>query len=218
MTATINFNSLLPIDALRRLQEGNFRFVHNIRQRRDLLKQVEATAGQQNPFAVVLSCMDSRTSNELIFDLGIGDIFSIRIAGNIVNEDVLGSLEFACKMSGARFIVILGHTGCGAIKGACDALHMGNLTGLLQAIKPAVDAEQQTTAERHSGNEVFTGNVARIHAELGIREVISRSPILKAMLEQGEIGIIPALYHVETGVVEFFEDAMILHSGVNTDL
>jgi carbonic anhydrase len=205
--------ALTSQEALVRLREGNFRFVHHIRQSRDLIQQVLQTATSQSPFAAIVSCMDSRTSNELIFDLGIGDIFSIRIAGNVMSPYVLGSLEFACKISTARFIVVLGHTGCGAIKGACDEVKLGNLSALLQTIRPAVDEEGTVAGNRNSGNDAFTYKVAKLNAEKGIAILLKESPILQAMLVNGEIGIIAAMYHVETGMVEFLEETLMLNAG-----
>src|SRR5215207_11155600 len=141
-----------PERALRFLREGNYRFLNNLKTNRNLLQQVNETSNGQFPFAVILSCIDSRTSAELIFDQGLGDIFSIRIAGNILNEDILGSMEFGCKVAGAKIIVVLGHTKCGAVKGACDHVEMGNLTSLLTKIRPAVDDEETTTENRTSNN------------------------------------------------------------------
>ena len=149
--------SLTPRMALEILQEGNARFVKNLKAQRDLLGQVNATRDGQWPFATILSCIDSRTSSELIFDQGLGDVFSVRIAGNIVNTDILGSMEFACKVAGSKLIVVLGHTKCGAVKGACDHVEMGNLTELLSKLQPAVYAESETTAidKRNSKNGKF---------------------------------------------------------------
>ena len=137
-------NNLTPEQAIEILKKGNDRFINNLKANRNLLEQVNETSDGQHPFAFILSCIDSRTSAELIFDQGLGDIFSCRIAGNILNEDILGSMEFACKVAGAKVIVVLGHTKCGAIKGACDNVKLGNLTALLDKIKPAIDAERTT--------------------------------------------------------------------------
>jgi carbonic anhydrase len=175
------------------------------------LQQVNETRDGQWPFAVVLSCIDSRTSAELVFDQGLGDIFSVRIAGNIVNEDILGSMEFACKVAGSKFIVVLGHTKCGAVKGACDHVELGNLTTLLAKLQPAVSCETQTTLNRNSSNAVFVENVAKINVEEAVGEIQAKSPILKEMIDKGEIGICGAMYNVETGQVEFYEQTLRLN-------
>jgi carbonic anhydrase len=151
---------------------------------------------------VILSCIDSRTSAELIFDQGLGDIFSVRIAGNCVNEDILGSMEFACKVAGAKLIMVLGHTRCGAVKGACDDVRMGNLTALLNKIRPAVD-DTHMIGERNSANTEFVERVAQRNVELAVQQITERSPILKDMLSAGSIGIVGGMYDVQTGSVEF---------------
>lgn len=196
--------------ALEILQDGNKRFVSNLKFNRNLLQQVNETRDGQWPFAIVLSCIDSRTSAELIFDQGLGDIFSVRIAGNIVNEDILGSMEFACKIAGSKFIVVLGHTKCGAVKGACDNVEMGNLTTLLSKLQPAVEEEIITKKDRNSKNSEFVENVASINVRRAVNEIIQRSSILNEMLHNGEIGICGAMYNVETGVVDFYNDTIIL--------
>lgn len=204
-------SSITPAMALEILQEGNKRFINNLKINRNLLQQVNETRDGQWPFAVILSCIDSRTSTELIFDQGLGDIFSIRIAGNIVNEDILGSMEFACKVAGSKFILVLGHTKCGAVKGACDHVEMGNLTTLLSKLQPAVEAETITREKRNSSNSEFVENVASLNVRLTVNEIMKRSPVLKEMIEKGEIGIGGAMYNVETGVVTFYEDIKIIH-------
>jgi carbonic anhydrase len=203
--------SLSPNMALQILKEGNQRFVKNLKFNRNLLQQVNETRDGQWPFAVVLSCIDSRTSAELIFDQGLGDIFSVRIAGNIANEDILGSMEFACKVAGSKMIMVLGHTKCGAVKGACDHVEMGNLTTLLSKLQPAVAAEKFTLADRNSKNSDFVENVANLNVHLTVKEILQRSPILKEMIENGEVGICGAMYNVETGVVDFYEDSLIIN-------
>jgi carbonic anhydrase len=210
ITTTIEKQVITPAEALKKLREGNFRFMNELRMRRNLMQQVIETAEGQNPFAAILSCMDSRTSNELIFDLGIGDIFSIRIAGNVISENVLGSLEFACKVAGAKFIVILGHTCCGAIKGACDDVKLGNLSILLNKIKPAISAETTVVHNRTSSNNEFVEKVGKLNAILSIQELLQQSPILRDMSDNGEIGIISAMYHIETGAVDFYDETLIL--------
>ncbi len=169
---------LTPRMALDILKEGNDRFIKNLKTQRDLLEQVNATRDGQWPFATVLSCIDSRTSAELIFDQGLGDVFSVRIAGNIVNTDILGSMEFACKLAGSKLIIVLGHTKCGAVKGACDHVEMGNLTELLAKLQPAVYQEKDTSKDRSSKNEVFVENVSTINVKRNVRNIIERSFIL----------------------------------------
>lgn len=195
---------LTPAKALQILQEGNARFVNNLKANRDLLKQVNETSEGQFPFATVLSCIDSRTSAELIFDQGLGDIFSIRIAGNCVNEDILGSMEFACKVAGSKLVVVLGHTRCGAIKGACDDVRMGNLTTLLNKLRPAVD-DTRTDGPRNSSNSAFAEDVALRNVLLAMEQIPERSPILRDLLEQGAIAIVGGMYDVSTGLVHFME-------------
>ncbi|MDZ4746154.1 MAG: carbonic anhydrase family protein [bacterium] len=196
-------DALTPDMAIDILRKGNERFVNNLKTNRNLLQQVNETADGQHPFAAVLSCIDSRTSAELIFDQGLGDVFSIRIAGNILNEDILGSMEFACKVAGAKAIVVLGHSKCGAVKGACDDVKMGNLTALLQKLKPAVDAERTTTSERNSSNAAFVENVAHLNVKLTLEHILERSPILNAMNEAGDITVVGGMYNVDTGAVDF---------------
>ncbi len=209
--------SLTPRMALEILQEGNARFVKNLKAQRDLLAQVNATRDGQWPFATILSCIDSRTSSELIFDQGLGDVFSIRIAGNIVNTDILGSMEFACKVAGSKLIVVLGHTKCGAVKGACDHVEMGNLTELLSKLQPAVYSESETTAidKRNSKNGKFVENVSALNVRRGVKNIIERSFILEEMLDKGEIGIVGAMYNIDTGKVEFFKDVLYIKDEKN---
>ena len=198
--------SITPRKALEILKEGNTRFVQNLKAHRDLLEQANDTRDGQWPFAVILSCIDSRTSAELIFDQGLGDIFSVRIAGNIVNTDILGSMEFACKVAGSKLVVVLGHSKCGAVKGACDHVEMGNLTELLSKIQPAVYQENETLTNRTSGNASFVENVAEINVKRNVKNIIERSFILEQMVENGEIGIVGAMHDLETGNVTFYND------------
>jgi carbonic anhydrase len=198
-----------PEMALQFLREGNYRFTTNLKANRNLLQQVNETSDGQFPFATILSCIDSRTSAELIFDQGLGDIFSIRIAGNIINEDILGSMEFACKVAGSKLIVVLGHSKCGAIKGACDNVQLGNLSTLLNKIQPAVYFERETTEDRTSSNADFVTNVSRIQVKRSVETIIEQSVVLREMIEKGQIGLIGAVYDVETGVVEFLEDTLM---------
>jgi len=206
---------MTPRKALEFLQEGNKRFVNNLKAHRDLLEQANATIDGQWPFATILSCIDSRTSSELIFDQGLGDIFSVRIAGNIVNTDILGSMEFACKVAGSKLIIVLGHSKCGAVKGACDHIEMGNLTELLSKIQPAVYQEKTTTEDRTSKNATFVENVAKINVKRSVKSIIERSYILEQMLENGEIGIIGAMHNIETGKVKFYNDVMYIKDEQN---
>ena len=212
--------SLTPRMALEILQEGNSRFVKNLKAQRDLLGQVNATRDGQWPFAVILSCIDSRTSSELIFDQGLGDVFSIRIAGNIVNTDILGSMEFACKIAGTKLIVVLGHTKCGAVKGACDHVEMGNLTELLSKLQPAVYAESETTAadKRNSKNGKFVENVSALNVRRGVKNIIERSFILEEMLDKGEIGIVGGTHDITTGEVKFYPDTLWIWENDNAEL
>lgn len=204
--------AITPSMALELLKEGNKRFVSNLKVNRNLLQQANETSDGQHPFAVILSCIDSRTSAELIFDQGLGDIFSVRIAGNIINEDILGSMEFACKVAGSKIIVVLGHTNCGAVKGACDHVEMGNLTALLTKIRPAVDGETMTKENRNSNNSIFVENVATINVKQTVKSITERSPILKEMIESGQIGIVGGTHDITTGEVTFYPETMNLGS------
>jgi len=203
--------AITPTMALDLLKEGNKRFVNNLKVNRNLLQQANETSVGQHPFAIILSCIDSRTSVELIFDQGLGDVFSVRIAGNILNEDILGSMEFGCKVAGAKIIVVLGHTKCGAIKGACDHLEMGNLTALLSKIQPAVYDEKTVTENRNSDNGEFVEKVAAINVKRTVHAIIERSPILKEMIGTGEIEIIGGNHDITTGEVSFYEDTLIIN-------
>ncbi len=210
-------DKLTPRISMEILKEGNDRFVNNLKQNRNLLEQVNATRDGQWPFATILSCIDSRTSAELIFDQGLGDIFSVRIAGNIVNTDILGSMEFACKVAGSKLVVVLGHTKCGAVKGACDHVEMGNLTELLAKLQPAVYQEKETIKDRSSKNDVFVENVSAINVRRSVKNIIERSFILEQMVENGEIGVVGAMYNLETGKVEFYDDVMFIRDEVNPE-
>lgn len=196
---------LTPENALNILKEGNERFVNNIKAHRNLLEQVNETSAGQYPFAAILSCIDSRTSAELIFDQGLGDILSIRIAGNILNEDILGSMELACKIAGSKLIVVLGHTKCGAIEGACNNIVLGNLTALLNKIKPAIEQETETKTDRNSKNEKFLRNITFNNVFITVKKVREQSRILREMEDIGEIKIIGGVYDVDTGNVTFFD-------------
>lgn len=194
--------SLTPADVLAILQDGNEHFINNLEANRNLLEQVNDTQQGQFPIAIILSCMDSRTSVELIFDLGLGDVFSTRVAGNIINNDILGSMEYACKLAGSKLIVVLGHSHCGAIKGACGQVQLDHLTGLLDKIQPAITA---VTAEGVSSTEQLVEKVAEKNVQLTVEQIRTRSSLLAAMIQGGEIGIIGGMYDVETGRVTFFK-------------
>ncbi|MBP9112993.1 MAG: hypothetical protein KBF88_09315 [Polyangiaceae bacterium] len=194
-----------PIDAFHLLEKGNRRFQENLRANRNLLTQMNETSDAQFPFATILSCIDSRVSAELVFDQGLGDIFSIRIAGNFIDEDILGSMEFTCKIAGAKLILVLGHTRCGAIKGACDDLEMGHLTSVIQKLRPAV-LRTKEVGDRSSENESFVDRVSETNVHLAMRHIYDRSPILQKMIDADELAIAGGLYDVQTGAVDFFDD------------
>jgi carbonic anhydrase len=194
--------SITPELALNMLKDGNSRFVGKRTLGRDLNQQVEDTSTGQFPFAAVLGCIDSRVPAEMVFDQGIGDIFNVRIAGNFVNTDILGSLEFACKAAGSKIIVVLGHKSCGAVKGACDHVELGNLTSMLDKIMPAVDSITDET-DRSSSNPAFVQKVADKNVEMTVAAIKEHSPVLKEMLDNNEIAIVGAMYDVATGGVEF---------------
>ena len=195
-----------PASALQALKEGNQRFVNSNQLGRDLEAQVQQTATGQFPFATVLHCIDSRVSAELIFDQGIGDLFSIRIAGNFVNDDILGSMEFACKLAGTKVLVVLGHTACGAVKGACDHARMGNLTTLIQKLELAVESvpEPADLDQRNSKNIDFVNAVAKKNVEMTMDNIRQKSPVLKDMEDHQEIMIVGGMYDIATGQVEFY--------------
>ncbi|MFT6797637.1 MAG: carbonic anhydrase [Maribacter sp.] len=200
-------STITPAKSLQFLKEGNQRFQDNLKANRNLLEQVNDTSEGQFPFATILSCIDSRVSAELVFDQGLGDIFSIRIAGNFVNVDILGSMEFACKLAGTKLVVVLGHTSCGAIKGACDHARMGNLTALINKLEPAVAAVKEPKDEkiRNSKNLEFVDRVSEENVHLTIENIRERSRILVDMEQNDEIKIIGAMYDLSTGTVSFYE-------------
>jgi carbonic anhydrase len=197
--------TVTPDKALQFLKEGNNRFINNLKINRNLLEQVNDTREGQWPFAIVLSCIDSRTSAELVFDQGLGDIFSVRIAGNILNEDILGSMEFATKVVGSRIIVVLGHSKCGAVKGACDHIEMGNLTTLLNKIQPAVYEEKSTKENRNSKNDTFVEKVASLNVKLTMERIRKESDIIRDLEASGAIKIVGGMYDVDSGKVDFYE-------------
>jgi len=202
-------SEMTPIEALDQLRNGNERFRSNLRAHRNLLQQANETRDDQFPFATILSCIDSRTSAELIFDQGLGDIFSIRIAGTVINDDILGSMEFATKVAGSRLIVVLGHSSCGAIKGACDHVQLGNLSTLLNKIEPSVYFEKQTLSDRTSNNADFVERVAEIHVHRSVEAIIERSVVIRRLIERSEVGLIGAHYDLETGGVRFFDQTFM---------
>ena len=199
--------SMTSEKSLQELKEGNKRFQANKKADRNLKEQVADTSGGQYPFATILSCIDSRVSSELIVDQGIGDVFSARIAGNFVNDDILGSMEFACKLAGTKLIVVLGHTSCGAVKGACDDAKLGKLTGMLEKIKPAVNSvsEPEDPSLRNSSNIEFVNKVAEKNVHLTIDKIKADSEVLAAMLKNNEIKIVAGMYDIQSGAVTFYE-------------
>ncbi len=202
MTQTLQ-QKITPTKAIELLKEGNQRFIQDLRFNRNLLEQVNETAEGQYPFATILSCIDSRAPAELIFDQGLGDIFNIRIAGNIINEDILGSMEFSCKVAGSKLIMILGHTSCGAIKGACDQAEMGHLTGLLNKIEPVIENEKSYQEDRSGKNLEFVNKVSEMNVKHSIDLIMKKSDILMQMQEEGLIKIIGGMYDVSNGQVSF---------------
>jgi carbonic anhydrase len=202
-------DKVTPAMVQQRFEKGNQRFVSGKRQIQKHQKHIAATAAAQYPLASVLSCIDSRAPAEFVFDQGIGDLFNARVAGNALNEDILGSLEFAHKVAGAKLLVVMGHTSCGAIKGACDDIQLGNLTGLLGKIKPAVALVSADIKDRSSKNYAFVEMVAENHVKLTVAAIRERSPILREMEQKGEIKIVGAMYDVKTGKVRFYEEAPV---------
>lgn len=202
----ITQENLTPKDAHNILVEGNNRFALNLKTQRNLQDQVFETSKGQYPFAVILSCIDSRVPAELVFDQGIGDVFSVRVAGNIVNKDVLGSMEYACKVAGSKIVVIMGHSKCGAVTAACKNVELGNITSLLNKIKPAVDVVRVNSESTGEMTDTAIEEVAVLNVELSIARIRKESPILAEMEINNEIEIVGALYDVSTGKVEFFEE------------
>ena len=192
----------MPTHSLQLLKEGNFRFLNNLKKNRDHLEVLNQLKDNQQPFAAIVSCMDSRTAAELIFDQGFGDIFSIRIAGNVVTNGILGSLEYATSVVGSKLIVVLGHTNCGAIKGACNHIHLGHLTELIEKIEPAV-VEVAKTINQERDYELFEYEVTKTNVLLGAKEITERSPIIKDLVQAGKVGVVPAIYNIATGKVHF---------------
>jgi carbonic anhydrase len=197
--------ALTPAEALAALQRGNERFASGKPEPRDVLHDQQTTAAGQYPHAVILSCIDSRAPAEVVFDAGLGDLFNARIAGNIVDEDLVGSMEFACAVAGAKLVLVMGHTSCGAIKGACDHVELGNLTGLLKKIEPAVAAVHDVPGEHNSKNKAFVEAVAEANVRLTEERVRELSPILRDLETAGKIKIAGCIYDLETGRVRFLQ-------------
>lgn len=197
-------DAMTPDKALEKLKAGNRRFVEGGRHDRDLSAQAAQTASGQYPFAVVLSCLDSRSAPEIIFDQGVGDLFVGRVAGNVINDDMLGSLEYATEVAGAKLIVVMGHSACGAVMGACDGVELGHLTGLLAKIMPAADATVVAAdAKRDSTNAQFVEAVTETNAKMQAAEILKRSSIIKALVDDGQVKVVPAIHTLRTGNVEF---------------
>jgi len=193
---------LTPAKALELLLEGNQRFASNLRANRDLLQEVKIMGEGQFPYAVILSCIDSRLSSELIFDLGMGDVFNARIAGNIINSDIIGSMEFACKLAGAKLIMVLGHTSCGAVKGACANAQLGTLTSLLEKIKPSIEEVKNSNPWADLSKSETVNKVAEVNVLRVAEQIKKESEVLAEMIEKKEIQIVSAMYDVKTGKVE----------------
>ena len=196
--------NMTPQGALQLLKEGNERFTQNTGADRNLMAQVSQTSTGQYPFAIVLHCIDSRVSAELLFDQGVGDIFSARVAGNFVNEDILGSMEFACKAAGSKLVVVLGHSKCGAVKGACDGVELGNLTAMLSKLQPAVDKVSAISGKKDSSDSQFVADVSETNVHLTIENIKNDSPVLNEMLQNNEIDVVGGMYDVDTGKVKFY--------------
>ncbi|MCU0328882.1 MAG: carbonic anhydrase family protein [Chitinophagales bacterium] len=205
----LDYKDITPEIIIDALKKGNHRFVKNITEQKDLIQQRSETKDDQKPYVAILSCMDSRASTELIFDQGLGDIFAIRVAGNVVNTDILASLEYATKVVGVKLIIVLGHTKCGAIKAACDHVELGNITELLSKIQPAVYEERTETNidARNSKNSEFVENVSKINVNRSVQAIIQRSYIIEELIKQKQVGILGAMYNIQTGEVEFYDES-----------
>jgi carbonic anhydrase len=199
----IDRDHLTPRQALDILIEGNQRFKNNVLREHDMLRVRDETVDKQHPFASVLSCSDSRTTVELIFDQNLGDIFSVRLAGNIASIKAIGSLEFSCKYLGSKLVVVMGHTNCGAIKAACDHYKGGNIGEIIELIDPAVALEKTITDKRDSSNDTFVERVCFHNVEVQMERILKRSPLLTEMIEKKEIGLVGAVYNLASGEVEF---------------
>lgn len=193
-----------PEQALAQLKEGNFRFLNNFRQHRDPFDDIQKTSEGQAPFAAILTCMDSRVTTEMVFDQGIGDLFVMRIAGNVVNEGILGSLEYAAAVVGSSLLVVMGHTNCGAIKGACDHVKLGNLTGLLNKIRPAIEFAEDVEGPHNSSNPEYVAKVSLSNAKFAAQEILQHSDVIRELVEAGKVKLVAAMYDVSTGKVRFY--------------
>ena len=208
--------SLTPMEVIQLLKDGNQRFVNGEAVERNYMEQVRQTAGGQFPMAAILGCIDSRVPHEIVFDKGVGDIFSARVAGNFVNTDILGSLEFATAAAGSRVVVVLGHTECGAVKGACDHVELGNLTATLSNIAPAVYAvDDMIPGEQSSKNAAYVQAVADKNVEMTVRNMVERSTVMHDLVEQGKLIVIGAMHNVSTGEVTFYDDSMVTADTIN---
>lgn len=200
--------TMTPSKALQFLKEGNNRFVNNLKLNRNLLEQVQYYKHGQHPFAIVLSCMDSRTSSELIFDQGLGDIFSLRIAGNILNDDIIGSMEYACKAVGSKLIVVLGHSKCGASHGACAGKKMGKLTQLLRKLDVSINEVKKEFKDLSYDSQQFVDAVTQHNIHHSMDEILLRSEVLKELYDTGKIGLVAAYHDIDTGKVDFLHESM----------
>ncbi len=205
----VNRDKMTPREALDILIEGNERFSSNTTEQKDLRKLVDLTQHAQHPFAAILSCSDSRAPTEFIFDQALGDIFSVRLAGNIASKKAIGSLEFACKYLGTKLVVVLGHSGCGAVKAACDNYQGGHIGEIIRLITPAVDRENTEVDHRDSANQSFLAKVCELNVDVQIQQILLRSTILQEMLAKKEIGIVGGVYDLATAKVKFIESDLI---------
>lgn len=201
--------ALTPMEVIQLLKDGNQRFLNGEALERNFLGQVRQTAEGQYPMAAILGCIDSRVPHEIVFDKGVGDVFSARVAGNFINTDILGSLEFATAVAGSKVIVVLGHTECGAVKGACDHVELGNLTSTLANIAPAIYAVTDVEGERTSANKDFVQAVAHKNVDMTVQNIVNRSPVIRGLVASGDLIVVGAMHDVATGEVTFYEDAMI---------
>jgi carbonic anhydrase len=203
----LNRDKMTPREALDILIEGNQRFTENITANKDLQQLLHLTKDKQHPFAGVLSCSDSRAPVEMLFDQALGDIFSVRLAGNIASDKAIGSLEFSTKYLGSKIIVVLGHTSCGAVKAACDHFTEGNISHVINMITPALDLEKTINDDRNSNNVEFVSKVGKLNVEMQMNAILRDSEILQGMIERHEVGLIGAMYDLSTGQVDFYEDS-----------
>jgi carbonic anhydrase len=201
-----------PAEVLQRLKEGNQRFIEGKLKNRDLMAQANATAVNQHPVAVILNCMDARTPPEIVFDQGIGDVFTLRIAGNIQNDDILGSMEFGTKVVGAKLIAVIGHTNCGAIRGACNQVKLGHLSGVLQKIEPALKQAEKEKATHDCSNAALIDEIAKDNVLLVMKQIQANSPVLAKLIQDGEVGIVGGIQDLATGKVTFFDKDRIMTS------